>query len=919
MTACAGSLLLVGRDAERVSDLARSLAKAGYRVSTSADGRRKGDETFDLVVCLVRAVDSLGDVVGLSAGAADVLGLIDGADPATDAVSSYGRGAASWIPFPVGEAALLSSVRAAVQCACERRTRNADYERFRQLMDQAPIGVFEVEGERLTYANEYVVSALKYSAGELLGMSLKDLVAPQDARRLLEALSERFQGATASEASAYHFIARDGEERAVEIVSKRMETSCGVRVEGTARDVTTEVRLARLHRVVLELGEVILGEQDADRILQLVLDTITEYSGFRRAVLSLYDLSVASPLDGGVVKTLCSGLSPEDRRTLLEQGHFSPANRRKAFSDEFRLGPAYYIPHDRVPWEQKLGIIGTLSMEGWHVDDFLFIPLRGTAGIVGCISVDDPVDQSAPTLASIEPIAHLASFAALAVERVYKLNQLRAQNERLHGLSRFGDQIAQMQSETELCDAAGLRVCDDMGYDYCAVWLREGDSLVLGGAAGGKAFRHGEIPARGTRGPVEGEGLTRWVVRYLESVVVDDVSLDPRYRGSRASVRSMAAIPIRGRKGVRGVLDVESERLAAFGEQDLAALSSVASQLSIALSALERREVFSRIYAFGQRISEAMSVDQIVASTLDFLAEQFSYPLASIFLHGRDGALSVAGLRGPYSERGVDAGWTLPSGAGIVSWVARNKRFASVSDVTFDPRYFEALPRMRSEIAVPLLFAETLVGILNVESPQPSFFDDEDRVLLEVVANHLATALANLSSQESLREQAIRDPLTGLFNRHYFNSIIAPELSRSDRYACPFTVMMIDVDNFRAVNNRFGHLKGDEVLQELSRLLLDQGRASDRVSRYGGDEFLIFMPETEESEATLVASRLREQMAHLPRRTGVGEIPMGLSIGTYTRQPREKWTLEAILEEADRRLYADKRARHVEQADDYRR
>jgi diguanylate cyclase (GGDEF)-like protein len=226
---------------------------------------------------------------------------------------------------------------------------------------------------------------------------------------------------------------------------------------------------------------------------------------------------------------------------------------------------------------------------------------------------------------------------------------------------------------------------------------------------------------------------------------------------------------------------------------------------------------------------------------------------------------------------------------------------------------------MRSEIAVPLLFSETLIGVLDVESPRSGFFDDEDRVLLEVIGNNLATALANLSSQESLREQAIRDPLTGLFNRHYFNTIIAPELSRSDRYAHPFTVMMIDVDNFRAVNNRFGHLKGDDVLQEVSRFLLDQVREADRVIRYGGDEFLIFMPETEESEATAVASRLRKDIIHLPRRAGVGEIPMGLSIGICTRKPREKWSLEAVLDEADRRLFADKRARHVERADDYRR
>jgi diguanylate cyclase (GGDEF)-like protein len=131
-------------------------------------------------------------------------------------------------------------------------------------------------------------------------------------------------------------------------------------------------------------------------------------------------------------------------------------------------------------------------------------------------------------------------------------------------------------------------------------------------------------------------------------------------------------------------------------------------------------------------------------------------------------------------------------------------------------------------------------------------------------------------------------------------------------------MMMIDVDNFRAVNNRYGHLAGDEVLRAVSRLLIDQVRSSDRVIRYGGDEFLVFMPETAEEEASLVAARLREHMAHLPRKTGVGDVVMGLSIGIYTRRPREKWSLEAILEEADRRLYADKRARHVERADDYR-
>ncbi len=794
----------------------------------------------------------------------------------------------------------------------------ADERRARELLDRAPIGVFEIEAGRLIYANDYLIGASRYSRDELIGLDLRALAASRDTQKLLDALAARERGEGATRPETFRLLTKDGEEREVEVFARRIATETGVRVEGTARDVTEEAKLARLHRVVLELGEIILGEQDANRILQLVLDTITEYSGFRRAVLTLYDLALDEPIDGDVTMLLSSGLLPEDRQALLDQPGLSPAQRRLAFSDDFRLGPAYYVPHDRVPWAEDIGISGRVEMEGWHVDDFLFIPLRGTAGIVGCISVDDPVDRSAPTLAAIEPMAHLACFAALAVERVVKLGELQTQNERLHGLSRFGAQIAQIQSAEELCDAASRRVCDDLGKDFAAIWLRDGDALVLVGSAAGRSFHHDEVPVRGMRGPAEGEGITRWVVRYMEPVVVDDVRVEPRYRGSRASIRSMAAIPIFGRKGVQGVLDVESEHLAAFGEQDLVALSSMASQLSISLSALGRRETLARIYAFGQRISESTAIPQVVASTLDFLAEQFSYPLASVFLPSREGGLSIAGLRGPYSEQGLKEGWVLPKDKGIVSWVARNRRHALVSDVAADPRYFEALPGMRSELAVPLLFSEKLVGVLNVESPVAGFFDDEDRVLLEVVANHLATALANLDAQESLRDQTVRDPLTGLFNRHYFNSIIAPEMSRSDRYTRTFTIIMIDVDNFRAVNNRFGHLMGDDVLVAVSRMLLEHVRVSDRVIRYGGDEFLVFMPETEQVEAEGVAERLRDQMTQLPRRTGVGEIAMGLSIGIYTRRPREQWSLEAILEEADRRLYADKRARRVERADDYR-
>ena len=335
--------------------------------------------------------------------------------------------------------------------------------------------------------------------------------------------------------------------------------------------------------------------------------------------------------------------------------------------------------------------------------------------------------------------------------------------------------------------------------------------------------------------------------------------------------------------------------------------------VATAISALRRRDSLTRIYSFGQRLATASTRDQVVASTLDFLVEQFDFELSHIFLVGGDDSLTVAGLRGPYHQGEFDIGASFPLDEGIVGWVAENRRPLLVPDVESDSRYVESLPGTRSELAVPVLFSGNLLGVINVESQQAPFFDDEDRQLLEVVANHLAIALSNLASQETLREQAIRDPLTGLFNRHYFNSIIASELSRADRYDRPLSLMMIDIDGFRAVNNEFGHLKGDEVLCAIARMLEANVRGADRVIRYGGDEFLVLMPETDgRGDAVAVADRLRVQIAEIPDRTGITGYAIDLSIGLFTREAGDERSLEGILEEVDRRMYADKRAKRAD-------
>ncbi len=916
-----GNILIVCPSAARCRAAKETLKTAGYATDVARQWSEVRADAADVVLLFLGSDDACPEIHRSEergqTGRTPVLALVESGD-ASAGTAALLAGARLWLSLSVDPAILLEVVRSVTAQAREDRATAKAAEHARDLIERVPVGVFESVNGRMTYVNEYLVGASGYSREELLGRRPEELVAPDDRERAVQGLAERAMGVVADGPHTYRMADKSGVEHVVEVSTRLLDGAGGPRLEGTVRDISREVRLRRLHRIVLELGEVILAEPNIDRILQLVLDTITEYSGFRRAVLSLYDLSTLVPLEGRTEKMLCSGLSPEERKALFEQPPMSPSERREVFDERFRLGPSYYIPHDEVPWTANLGLSGTVTLEGWHKDDLLFIPLRGTAGIIGSISVDDPEDQSVPTVSSIEPVASLANLAALAIEHVYKLDQLRRQKERLHSLSQFGDELANIQSLDALCDAAARRIRDDLAQDYCGIWMREGTDLVLRGTASDGAFPRHEVPAKGTRTPAKGEGVTRWAIDYVEPVVVPDVADEPRYKESRASIRSMVAVPIIGKRRAVGAIDVESRHLAAFGEQDVEVLSAIAGQLSVAISALNRRDALARIYGLGQRVAAATTVEQIVASALDFLVDQFDYQLTSIFLLDRDEQLYAAGIRGPYDSVGVASGWKLPTGKGIVSWTARNKRAALVSDVHSDPRYYEALPSASSELAVPLLFGDRLVGVLNIESSEAGFFDEEDRQLVEVIASHLATAISNLASQLTPLEHAVRDPLTGLFNRHYFNSIIAPELSRSDRYAHPFSVMMIDVDGFRAVNNRFGHLRGDEVLQQVAVFLNENVRTSDRVIRYGGDEFLVFMPETEDDEANLVANRLHDRILLVPRRTGIGDLDIGLSIGIYTRKPGDTRSLESLLTEVDRRMYGDKKSRHIDRADEYR-
>lgn len=197
-------------------------------------------------------------------------------------------------------------------------------------------------------------------------------------------------------------------------------------------------------------------------------------------------------------------------------------------------------------------------------------------------------------------------------------------------------------------------------------------------------------------------------------------------------------------------------------------------------------------------------------------------------------------------------------------------------------------------------------GVFQVASSDENAFGEEDVRLLELLLGHAAEAVHRIRLQEKLKDQALHDPLTGVYNRRYFNQVIEQEIPRSRRYNHPIGFLMIDVDHFKDINDHYGHQVGDEVLQEVANLLQEHVRGSDVVVRYGGDEFLVLLIETN-GEAEDVKRRILDGLAVRNSTIRVFDFPVTLSIGSSHWSPSDARSVKEILAEADRRMYEAKR------------
>ncbi len=315
-----------------------------------------------------------------------------------------------------------------------------------------------------------------------------------------------------------------------------------------------------------------------------------------------------------------------------------------------------------------------------------------------------------------------------------------------------------------------------------------------------------------------------------------------------------------------------------------------------------------------ETISQNLNHRELMQAILDKSAELLMAERGSLMLLDEvTNRLLVEAIKGGAE---IPEHFSIRPGEGIAGKVAAMGEPVLVRNLEEDPRFKQKNKgryKTPSFVSVPLKIDNRIIGVLNLsDKTTGEVFDDDDLKLIQTFATHAAIVLdrnALYTQTEELKRLSITDPLTGLLNRRYLQDRLEDEAARAQRYDRQFCLLMIDLDGFKRFNDTRGHLEGDRVLKQIADVIMRSVRTMDVVARYGGDEFVVILPETGLDLATRIAERIHSDIA---TRTLFGEggglegngITASIGVIAY---PQHGTTMAQLLEGADRAMYQAKR------------
>lgn len=323
------------------------------------------------------------------------------------------------------------------------------------------------------------------------------------------------------------------------------------------------------------------------------------------------------------------------------------------------------------------------------------------------------------------------------------------------------------------------------------------------------------------------------------------------------------------------------------------------------------REIYA-LYEIAQAMGTSLGVSDTMALISAKLTNLVPYSCAALFLFDE----TTETLRCRFAT-GTDADTiqqvTVRSGDGLTGWVARNRRPLVNARPSADLEAAGLPPatELQSALVCPLLFNDRFIGTLSVYHISPSFYRNDHRRLLERVSEQAAAVINNSILFEQTQEDSLTDALTGLPNTRFLFMHLTRELARAERLSAELSLMVMDLDDFKEINDSHGHHVGDRALCEVARVLRAAIRPYDICVRYAGDEFIAVLAGCGADEAEQKRLELQRGVDAVYFEARPGKpLPLGISVGTAVF-PQDGRSYEALLAAADQRMYQDKAARKL--------